>query len=435
MEEAQAIRAAMKKVTDEQFADLFFPERGFNDSVSLSDMPPGFTPLGENVRVYEALTGRGRGGSRSGLDKFVGTQVSGNHEIQHLATIVSVDASLVGWIGNDGDQGFPGTYGGVGFIEPIGGGGFGNPGTPGGFDPFPAQWLSGQGGGGFQPNGTTTRLITVGARVVVDGVTAINRMASSRPLRLRLPSGHPSGIVVWLRITNQDGRTGDYEGFENVTLYTFPNGEVGDTEPVSMEFDTADPPDGGRLGLGEYEVYSTTGPKEVVYYAITYAIAGAQFRSRHPVIITWDPDGQVIPDEPDTGIPISGGPITAYSRVDWLHFSLFGGTTSGIVADSTQFVLSYTSTQASEDPVPQPHTGAITGEGVVPDESWQLNFASLIGTLSSTLEAGTTDLTLTGGYPDPITLYSSFFFQHTKTTILSATEYFAVTLTVKSEPF
>lgn len=73
---------------EDSFADMPFPVRGVDQSNAFGDQTPGTTIEGTNVRVFEPMTGRGRGGSRPGLAKLISTALPG--EIQCLNTVVDV---------------------------------------------------------------------------------------------------------------------------------------------------------------------------------------------------------------------------------------------------------------------------------------------------------------------------------------------------------
>ena len=79
----------------EQLADLTFPVGGLDLTQEFEDQRPQTTPSGQNVRVYEALTQRGRGGSRPGLAQYVPQQVDGVNLIQHLNYIVDPQADAL----------------------------------------------------------------------------------------------------------------------------------------------------------------------------------------------------------------------------------------------------------------------------------------------------------------------------------------------------
>lgn len=65
-----------------------FPLKGFVESSSLSDQPPGSTPRVENVTAFDSRTGRNRGASRSGLSKFCPESISGTSPIQDINSVV-----------------------------------------------------------------------------------------------------------------------------------------------------------------------------------------------------------------------------------------------------------------------------------------------------------------------------------------------------------
>jgi hypothetical protein len=91
----------------DQFADLLFPMKGLDISVEFELQPPGTTDAGTNVRAFEPLTGRARGGSRPGQAKYVTPQLpTGAEVVQLLDTIVdpTVDALLTSF----DDPGFNG---------------------------------------------------------------------------------------------------------------------------------------------------------------------------------------------------------------------------------------------------------------------------------------------------------------------------------------
>lgn len=120
------------------FVDLHFPLSGIDVSQAFDQQPNrptmvGYartTRVGLNVRGYEPVTGRARGGQRHGISKFLAGQVSGANVIQHLNTITTVDGTgLSLGVPNDGS----------------GGGGNGG-----------ASGTGGSGGGGFQPGGPGT---------------------------------------------------------------------------------------------------------------------------------------------------------------------------------------------------------------------------------------------------------------------------------------
>jgi hypothetical protein len=85
---------------------LEFPEGGVDRTCEFSRQPAGTAPSAANVRAFDA-TGRKRGGSRSGLSKYVNERVNGNSVIQHLACIV--DPTTAALSVNDIAYGLPTT--------------------------------------------------------------------------------------------------------------------------------------------------------------------------------------------------------------------------------------------------------------------------------------------------------------------------------------
>lgn len=91
-------------MADFQTTDLSFPLRGENLEWEFGDQPGLTTRLGKNVRAYEPSSDRARGGSRSGLSRFLLNQVpAGSHLIQHLEMIVDPQAPLLGLSFTAGD--------------------------------------------------------------------------------------------------------------------------------------------------------------------------------------------------------------------------------------------------------------------------------------------------------------------------------------------
>lgn len=84
----------------EKFAVIRFPLYGTDVSMELENQRAGTTPIGANVRAFEALTQRGRGGSRPGLRKFVAGPVavippSNPQAIQNLTVVVDPFGQLM----------------------------------------------------------------------------------------------------------------------------------------------------------------------------------------------------------------------------------------------------------------------------------------------------------------------------------------------------
>jgi hypothetical protein len=74
-----------------QPALLDFPVRGLDAEREATAQPPGTARDAQNVRAFEALTRRGRGGRRPGLNKYIPETVTGEvgHRVQHLNFVVT----------------------------------------------------------------------------------------------------------------------------------------------------------------------------------------------------------------------------------------------------------------------------------------------------------------------------------------------------------
>ena len=83
---------------NDTFSELLFPSFGIDNSLSQYDgKRTGTTQLAANVRTYESITQRGRGGSRSGLTRYPNAKVGGlTTQIQHLTTMVTVSGDALG---------------------------------------------------------------------------------------------------------------------------------------------------------------------------------------------------------------------------------------------------------------------------------------------------------------------------------------------------
>jgi hypothetical protein len=75
-------------MADQQEVGAIFPVAGLDVTCEFDRQPPDTTPGAGNVRSYDSLLSRKRGGSRAGLSRFVNETVNGVAEIQHLALLV-----------------------------------------------------------------------------------------------------------------------------------------------------------------------------------------------------------------------------------------------------------------------------------------------------------------------------------------------------------
>lgn len=67
---------------------LTWPQAGFNEAAAFSQQPKGTTPDAQNVRPFDVVSGRLRGGQRPGLSRHINAQVSGTNPIQCLQKFV-----------------------------------------------------------------------------------------------------------------------------------------------------------------------------------------------------------------------------------------------------------------------------------------------------------------------------------------------------------
>lgn len=158
----------------ENFEEMRFPPKGIDLHFREELRTPETTSLGDNVRTYEALTKRGRGGSRPGISKYLPTQPNGNNPIQELTAIVSTSGEALGWSFNGQDFGDAG-FGGIDF-GPAGIGGS-------------ADGPIGGGGGGYQPSVSFQEKRTVTAYLI-----AVNLEDSA--------GGLPNSVEVFLNGTS-----------------------------------------------------------------------------------------------------------------------------------------------------------------------------------------------------------------------------------------
>ncbi len=91
-----------KDKNQDQYSELQFPLNGLYLATENETPPPNTTPVGSNVRTFETLTGRGRGGSRPGLKQYIPDQLIPGVKVQHLAVIIDPQAAgLFGGVGSD----------------------------------------------------------------------------------------------------------------------------------------------------------------------------------------------------------------------------------------------------------------------------------------------------------------------------------------------
>ncbi len=67
---------------------MLFPLQGVELSCEFGRQPPLTTPVGNNVRAFDQLAEKERGGSRPGLSKFLNGTVNGISVVQHLTVLI-----------------------------------------------------------------------------------------------------------------------------------------------------------------------------------------------------------------------------------------------------------------------------------------------------------------------------------------------------------
>ncbi len=66
----------MPDIQEEKYLDLTFPVAGLDVTTEYETPRPGTTQVGVNVRSFDPLTGRLRGGRRPGLTRFIDATVT-----------------------------------------------------------------------------------------------------------------------------------------------------------------------------------------------------------------------------------------------------------------------------------------------------------------------------------------------------------------------
>ena len=72
--------------------ELLFPFKGFHKGLPAGKQPAGTCSDSQNVRPYDALDDRGRGGQRPGMDKKYAQQIGGTaYPIIAMCSVTVVD--------------------------------------------------------------------------------------------------------------------------------------------------------------------------------------------------------------------------------------------------------------------------------------------------------------------------------------------------------
>ena len=158
-------------LAQESLTEMLFPLRGIDVACVFDQQPPDSTPVGLNVRAYESLTERARGGSRPGLSRYINAQVSGSNKIQHLTYIVDPQAVALGGGTPPGPPTAPNRnlFGGSGGLAPVR-----YPVEPGRTYPatgttftFTAQFFAGTIGGGFSAIDVATGTLSLNGKQII----------------------------------------------------------------------------------------------------------------------------------------------------------------------------------------------------------------------------------------------------------------------------
>lgn len=88
---------------------LVFPWNGLDVAREFGRQPAGTSPDAENVRAFDTLAERKRGGSRHGLTKYVNETVNGDTPVQHLNILVDPTTPAVDAEADGGDVVDPST--------------------------------------------------------------------------------------------------------------------------------------------------------------------------------------------------------------------------------------------------------------------------------------------------------------------------------------
>lgn len=88
---------AKQQANPEQFVDLLFPISGVDVSAEFEKQRQATCAVGVNVRAFDPLTNRARGGSRVGLSRYLLDQIGGGANVfQELTLLVDPQAQAVG---------------------------------------------------------------------------------------------------------------------------------------------------------------------------------------------------------------------------------------------------------------------------------------------------------------------------------------------------
>jgi hypothetical protein len=337
-----------------------FPLGGIDLTQLPSGQRPGTTAVGTNVRGSEPLTGRDRGGARSGIRKYIDEKVSGDHYIQHLNYIVTASGEAVGSAFDDID------LGDIGGLDVDNFGGL----TPNEF----AGW----GGGGYQPALPRQQFRLV---MSITDVTA----GTFTSTRATVPSGATVSVVATLR-----NFAGDPQSAETIELHTSPSGRDGDGDSGVTVFDLDDPPAGTVTFL-----VTETGPKTTIFSGEDLT---NPLNSVNRVTVRWLAGA---PPDPTTGGDDGMGHCRGLdiNVITTLEQIEFGGTLGENETGNTTFPA-VAPHNVGTNPATNGNNGAVPGGQTLPAGTWSVSWSG--GTLTVTaLDGPPSTFPLTSAGPSP----------------------------------
>lgn len=71
---------------------LIFPHKGYHKGSATTRQPDGTSPCINNVRSYDSLDERGRGGQRPASQKWSDTQAGGTSPVVEMVGVTVVDS-------------------------------------------------------------------------------------------------------------------------------------------------------------------------------------------------------------------------------------------------------------------------------------------------------------------------------------------------------
>lgn len=243
---------------NEVMQEMLFPANGVDLSTEFELQNPLTTPAGVNVRAYEALSQRGRGGSRAGLSQYIPQTVGGlGSVVQHLNILV--DPTVAALPGNDDPYNQVDVPGGVP-----------DPSDGGGTDRNPGWWTR-DGGTGRQPNRRVPARSAATVHANPDDATAVQGGSPvtifilenddyNVPITVTITSPPTLGDASAVVVGSGDGTTirytppsGTGPGGTDTLTYRLSGGGISSDADVRVSVD----PGTGDVSEGEHEGTAT----------------------------------------------------------------------------------------------------------------------------------------------------------------------------------